>query len=36
MTAGRGLHHAEYSHYEPMPRHVQEELVAQNAALEEA
>jgi elongation factor G len=36
MTQGRGLHHAEYSHYEPMPRHVQDELVAQMAALEEA
>jgi elongation factor G len=36
MTQGRGLHHEEYSHHEPMPRHVQEEVVAQNAALQEA
>ncbi len=36
MTQGRGLHHAEFSHYDTMPRHVQEEVVAQNTALEEA
>lgn len=35
MTQGRGLHHAEFSHYEPMPRHVQDEIVAQGAELEE-
>jgi elongation factor G len=36
MTQGRGLHHAEFSHFEGMPRHVQEELAAANAELEEA
>lgn len=36
MTQGRGLHQAAFSHYEPMPRHVQEELVAQGGELEEA
>lgn len=36
MTQGRGLHHARYSHYDPMPRHVQDEVVAQAGALEEA
>ena len=36
MTQGRGLHHAEFSHYDPMPRHVQDEFVAQHAELQEA
>lgn len=36
MTQGRGLHHAEFSHYDAMPRHVQDEVTAQNAALQEA
>ena len=27
MTQGRGIHEAEFSHYEAMPRHVQEEVV---------
>jgi elongation factor G len=36
MTQGRGLHHAEFDHYDTMPRHVQEEVTAQNATLEEA
>jgi elongation factor G len=36
ITQGRGLHHTAFSHYEPMPRHVQDKLVAENAALEEA
>jgi elongation factor G len=36
ITAGRGLHHAVFSHHEAMPRHVQEEIVAAASALEEA
>ena len=36
ITAGRGLHHAQFSHLEAMPRHVQEEIVAGNGALETA
>lgn len=36
ITQGRGLHHAAFSHYEAMPRHVQDEIVAQVAELEEA
>lgn len=36
MTQGRGLHHAAFSHYEPMPRHVQDKLVAERSELEEA
>ena len=36
MTQGRGLHHAEFSHYDPMPRHVQDEVVGQSGALQEA
>ena len=36
LTQGRGIHHAQFSHYEPMPRHVQEKLVAERAELEEA
>ena len=36
MTQGRGLHHAEFSHYDPMPRHVQDQFVSQHAELQEA
>ena len=36
ITQGRGLHHAVFSHYEAMPRHVQDEIVTQVAELEEA
>lgn len=36
MTQGRGLHRAAFSHYEPMPRHVQDKLVEESGALEEA
>src|SRR5690606_9747482 len=36
MTQGRGLHRATFLAYEPMPRHVQEKLVAERAELEEA
>ncbi len=36
MTQGRGLHHAAFERYDAMPRHVQEEVIAQNGALEEA
>ncbi len=35
LTAGRGLHRARFSHYEPMPRHVQDKLMAERAADEE-
>lgn len=31
ITQGRGLHHAEFSHYEPMPRHVQDDVVKEAA-----
>jgi len=36
MTQGRGLHKASFSHYEAMPRHVQEKLMAERGELEEA
>ncbi len=36
MTQGRGLHRAAFDRYDAMPRHVQEEVVAQHSALEEA
>ncbi len=36
LTQGRGLHRATFSHYEPMPRHVQEKVVAEAEALQEA
>lgn len=36
MTQGRGIHHATFSHYEPMPRHVQEKVAEEAAALAEA
>ena len=32
MTQGRGLHHARFSHYDAMPRHAQEAVVAGAAA----
>ena len=35
-TQGRGIHHARFSHYEQMPRNVQEDIVAEAGALEEA
>ena len=31
MTHGRGLHRTRHSHYDPMPRHVQQELVSQRS-----
>ncbi len=36
ITQGRGIHKATFSHYEPMPRHVQEKVVAEAGELEEA
>jgi elongation factor G len=36
ITQGRGLHRATFSHYEPMPRHVQDQLVAETEAMQEA
>ncbi|MEO1479350.1 MAG: elongation factor G, partial [Bacteroidota bacterium] len=36
MTQGRGLHVARPSHYEAMPRHVQDTLMAERGELEEA
>jgi elongation factor G len=36
ITQGRGIHTATFSHYDPMPRHVQEELVADVEAMQEA
>jgi elongation factor G len=36
ITSGRGIHSATFSHYEAMPRHVQDQLVAEAEALEEA
>lgn len=36
LTHGRGIHEAEFSHYEKMPRNVQEEVVAEAGAMEEA
>jgi elongation factor G len=32
LTQGRGLHKATFSHYEIMPRHVQDKVVADAAA----
>ncbi len=34
LTQGRGLHKATFSHYETMPRHVQDKVVAEAAAAE--
>jgi len=36
ITQGRGIHHARFSHYEQMPRNVQEDIVAEAGTLEEA
>lgn len=36
MTQGRGLHHSQFAHYEPMPRHVQEKVVEESTAEAEA
>lgn len=36
MTQGRGIHHASFSHYEPMPRHIQEKIAEEAATLQEA
>ncbi|MFN3597600.1 MAG: elongation factor G [Rubricoccaceae bacterium] len=36
ITQGRGLHRARPSHYEPMPRHVQDRLAAERAEMEDA
>ncbi|MBO6576527.1 MAG: elongation factor G [Rhodothermales bacterium] len=36
MTQGRGLHRNAFASYEPMPRHVQEQVVADAEALAEA
>ena len=36
MTQGRGIHHAAFSHYEAMPRHVQDKLVSERTEVEEA
>ena len=36
MTQGRGIHHNEFAHYEPMPRHVQDKVVEESTAQTEA
>ena len=36
LTHGRGLHRAIFSHYEPMPRNVQEKVVQEAGELQEA
>ncbi len=36
LTQGRGLHRMTFSHYEPMPRNVQDKVVAEAGALQEA
>ena len=36
MTQGRGLHRTRHSHYDPMPRHVQEQVTAERGELAEA
>ncbi len=36
ITQGRGIHSASFSHYEAMPRHVQDQVVADAEALAEA
>ena len=36
MTQGRGIHHNEFAHYEPMPRHVQDKVVEESTAEVEA
>ena len=35
ITQGRGIHRARFSHYDPMPRHVQDRLTAERAADED-
>ncbi len=36
ITQGRGIHTASFSHYETMPRHVQDQVVAEMEAMQEA
>ncbi len=36
ITQGRGIHSASFSHYEAMPRHVQDQIVADAEAMAEA
>jgi elongation factor G len=36
ITQGRGIHRATFSHYEPMPRHVQDKIMAEAGDLQEA
>lgn len=36
LTHGRGLHRSSFSHYEAMPRNVQDKVVEESGALEEA
>lgn len=36
ITQGRGLHSATFAHYEPMPRNVQDKVVAEAGELQEA
>ncbi len=36
ITQGRGIHRATFSHYEPMPRHVQDKVVSESTELETA
>ncbi len=36
ITHGRGLHRSKFSHYEAMPRNVQDKVVAESGELEEA
>ncbi|NNE34089.1 MAG: elongation factor G, partial [Rhodothermales bacterium] len=36
ITHGRGLHRSSFSHYEPMPRNVQEKVTEESGELEEA
>lgn len=36
MTGGRGIYTMEFSHYEKMPSHVQQEIIEQNRVAEEA
>ncbi len=35
ITQGRGIHSARFNHYEPMPRHIQDKVVAEAEAQEE-
>ncbi len=36
MSGGRGMYTMRFAHYEKMPSHVQEEVIAQNQVEEEA